>query len=185
MAARTSPCSRSNPMALSAKLLPRSSARAPGQTLPGKTSRARTPWSSIRPATSWPSGDLGTDNVATYALNDETGELTLVSEVDSQPGSGPRHLVFNSAGTLHVRHQRARRHHQCLRLRFRDWHDWRDLADRFHGSRPIRGHQEHRRDRHRSVWPVPLQLEPRSARYGHAGRRCHRRLEYRSRPPGS
>jgi 6-phosphogluconolactonase len=44
--------------------------------------------------------DLGTDNVATYSLNDETGELTLVSEVDSQPGSGPRHIVFNSAGTL-------------------------------------------------------------------------------------
>ena len=44
--------------------------------------------------------DLGTDNVATYSLNDETGELTLVSEADSQPGSGPRHVVFNSAGTL-------------------------------------------------------------------------------------
>ena len=33
-------------------------------------------------------------------MNDETGELTLVSEADSQPGSGPRHVVFNSAGTL-------------------------------------------------------------------------------------
>jgi 6-phosphogluconolactonase len=44
--------------------------------------------------------DLGTDNVATYSLNDETGELTLVSEADSQPGSGPRHIVFNAAGTL-------------------------------------------------------------------------------------
>ncbi len=44
--------------------------------------------------------DLGTDNVATYSLNDDTGELTLVSEVDSQPGSGPRHIAFNSAGTL-------------------------------------------------------------------------------------
>ena len=44
--------------------------------------------------------DLGTDNVATYSLNDETGELTLVSEVNSQPGSGPRHIVFNSDGTL-------------------------------------------------------------------------------------
>lgn len=44
--------------------------------------------------------DLGTDNVATYSLNDDTGELTLVSEVDSQPGSGPRHIAFNSDGTL-------------------------------------------------------------------------------------
>lgn len=44
--------------------------------------------------------DLGTDNVATYSLNEETGELTLVSEVDTQPGSGPRHIVFNNAGTL-------------------------------------------------------------------------------------
>lgn len=44
--------------------------------------------------------DLGTDNVATYSLNEETGELTLVSEADSQPGSGPRHIAFNSAGTI-------------------------------------------------------------------------------------
>ncbi len=44
--------------------------------------------------------DLGTDNVATYSLNDETGELTLVSEADAQPGAGPRHIVFNNAGTI-------------------------------------------------------------------------------------
>ncbi|HET9660925.1 MAG TPA: lactonase family protein [Thermomicrobiales bacterium] len=44
--------------------------------------------------------DLGTDNVATYSLNDETGELTLVSEVEAEPGSGPRHLAFNAAGTI-------------------------------------------------------------------------------------
>lgn len=44
--------------------------------------------------------DLGTDNIATYSLNDDTGELTLVSEVDAAPGSGPRHLAFNAAGTI-------------------------------------------------------------------------------------
>lgn len=43
--------------------------------------------------------DLGNDGVATYALREETGELTLVSEVRSRPGAGPRHLVFDRDGT--------------------------------------------------------------------------------------
>ena len=44
--------------------------------------------------------DLGTDNVATYSLDDATGALTLVSSVDATPGSGPRHIAFNADGTL-------------------------------------------------------------------------------------
>ncbi|MCA9859537.1 MAG: lactonase family protein [Thermomicrobiales bacterium] len=44
--------------------------------------------------------DLGTDHVLTYSLDDATGELTEVSSVDAQPGSGPRHIVFNVDGTV-------------------------------------------------------------------------------------
>lgn len=44
--------------------------------------------------------DLGTDNVATYSLDDATGALTLVSSVDATPGSGPRHIAFNADGTV-------------------------------------------------------------------------------------
>ena len=44
--------------------------------------------------------DLGTDQVATYQLNLESGSLTLVSEVSTAAGAGPRHVVFNADGTL-------------------------------------------------------------------------------------
>lgn len=44
--------------------------------------------------------DLGTDSVATYAFDPETGTLTEASSVQSQPGSGPRHIAFNADGSI-------------------------------------------------------------------------------------
>lgn len=44
--------------------------------------------------------DLGTDSVVTYAFDSETGTLTEASSVQSQPGSGPRHIAFNADGTI-------------------------------------------------------------------------------------
>lgn len=39
--------------------------------------------------------DLGTDSVYTYALDPDSGELQPVSEAKSEPGAGPRHMVFH------------------------------------------------------------------------------------------
>lgn len=39
--------------------------------------------------------DLGLDKVFIYALDPDAGRLTLRSETDIEPGSGPRHFVFH------------------------------------------------------------------------------------------
>lgn len=44
--------------------------------------------------------DLGTDEVLIFALDGETGALSVVSRASSAPGAGPRHVAFNAAGTL-------------------------------------------------------------------------------------
>ncbi len=44
--------------------------------------------------------DLGTDEVLIFALDGETGALSVVSRASSAPGAGPRHVAFNDAGTL-------------------------------------------------------------------------------------
>ena len=44
--------------------------------------------------------DLGTDSVVTYAFDSDTGTLTEASSVQSQPGSGARHIAFNADGTI-------------------------------------------------------------------------------------
>lgn len=45
--------------------------------------------------------DLGTDRVYTYRLDEKSGVLQPVSEVASQPGAGPRHMVFHP-GAAHA-----------------------------------------------------------------------------------
>lgn len=42
--------------------------------------------------------DLGTDQVQVFQIND--GQLEQVSETSVEPGSGPRHVAFNPAGTI-------------------------------------------------------------------------------------
>jgi 6-phosphogluconolactonase (cycloisomerase 2 family) len=44
--------------------------------------------------------DLGTDQVVTYKLDTDSGELEQVSEASTAPGAGPRHIAFNADGTL-------------------------------------------------------------------------------------
>jgi 6-phosphogluconolactonase (cycloisomerase 2 family) len=44
--------------------------------------------------------DLGTDEVLIFALDGETGELSVVSRASSAPGAGPRHVAFNASATL-------------------------------------------------------------------------------------
>ena len=44
--------------------------------------------------------DLGTDEVLTYELDLETGQLTEVSVATTAGGAGPRHVAFNSNGTI-------------------------------------------------------------------------------------
>jgi 6-phosphogluconolactonase (cycloisomerase 2 family) len=44
--------------------------------------------------------DLGTDQVVTYKLDTDSGELEQISEAATAPGAGPRHIAFNADGTL-------------------------------------------------------------------------------------
>jgi 6-phosphogluconolactonase len=44
--------------------------------------------------------DLGTDQVVTYKIDTDSGELEQVSEASTAPGAGPRHIAFNADGTL-------------------------------------------------------------------------------------
>ncbi len=44
--------------------------------------------------------DLGTDEVLIFALDGETGALSVVSRAASAPGAGPRHVAFNASATL-------------------------------------------------------------------------------------
>ncbi|MFD5160116.1 lactonase family protein [Streptomyces hawaiiensis] len=42
--------------------------------------------------------DLGTDTVYTYRLDDKAGTLTEVTQAQTRPGAGPRHLTFHPGG---------------------------------------------------------------------------------------
>lgn len=44
--------------------------------------------------------DLGLDKVFVYALDVTTGKLTLSSTTETQPGFGPRHMLFGRGGTF-------------------------------------------------------------------------------------
>lgn len=44
--------------------------------------------------------DLGTDEVLTYQLDIETGQLAEVSVATTAGGAGPRHVAFNADGTI-------------------------------------------------------------------------------------
>lgn len=43
--------------------------------------------------------DLGIDEIVVYAFDAATGQLSRASSVTSQPGAGPRHLVFSPSGS--------------------------------------------------------------------------------------
>jgi 6-phosphogluconolactonase len=44
--------------------------------------------------------DLGSDLLAMYTFDEETGRLRLHAYVSTPPGSGPRHMVFHPAGQI-------------------------------------------------------------------------------------
>jgi 6-phosphogluconolactonase len=46
--------------------------------------------------------DLGADSIFLYRLDLETGKLVLDGAARTEPGAGPRHLVFAGDGTVHV-----------------------------------------------------------------------------------
>jgi 6-phosphogluconolactonase len=46
--------------------------------------------------------DLGTDSVHTYRLDPDSGTLQPASQGRTEPGAGPRHLVFGAGGSVHV-----------------------------------------------------------------------------------
>jgi 6-phosphogluconolactonase len=46
--------------------------------------------------------DLGADSIFLYRLDLETGKLALDGAGRTDPGAGPRHLVFGADGTVHV-----------------------------------------------------------------------------------
>jgi 6-phosphogluconolactonase len=46
--------------------------------------------------------DLGADSVFLYRLDLGTGKLALDGAARTDPGAGPRHLVFGTGGTIHV-----------------------------------------------------------------------------------
>jgi 6-phosphogluconolactonase (cycloisomerase 2 family) len=46
--------------------------------------------------------DLGADSIFRYRLDLDTGKLALDGAGRTDPGAGPRHLVFGAGGTVHV-----------------------------------------------------------------------------------
>jgi 6-phosphogluconolactonase len=46
--------------------------------------------------------DLGVDSLFLYRLDLDTGKLALDGAARTEPGAGPRHLVFGAGGTVHV-----------------------------------------------------------------------------------
>lgn len=46
--------------------------------------------------------DLGADSIFLYRLDLETGKLVLDGAARTEPGAGPRHLIFSDDGTVHV-----------------------------------------------------------------------------------